>query len=254
MRYLLAARQPSGAWRTTQATVLSLQALLAAQAFRSTRHPRRVRVYVDGRAGGKIDLQTGANRAVHSLILGAKLAAGQHKVRLVPVGGGTALYRVLLSYHRRSSPPLRPRPSAKAPRLGVTYSRRRLTTRQTTLVSVRLDNPTGDSLVAPMVELGLPPGFDPLQHELEALRSAGKIDRYEQQPLKLVLYFNRLPKGTTRFSLRLRPRFALKARIPPSVLYEYYRPERRSLTAVQTIEVCNPATRGCYLQTPLRRK
>jgi len=233
-RFLLAERQPAGAWSTTRATALALLALLRLSP-RHTGGLRKVRVYLDGRLRG--ELRPSASAATtHTLDLSSGLAAGTHRLRLVPVGGSSGLYRINLRYHsRRRVTPVRGRP-----RIRVRYSRLRLWPGQSVRVHVRLDNPTGARLLAPMVELGLPPGFEVHDTTTQRLAARTGIRHTERRPGKVLLYFSALPRGTTRFSLRLRARFPLRAQIPRSRFYEYYQPDQPSITDASFIEVERP--------------
>jgi hypothetical protein len=258
VRFLLKERSPAGAWSTTRATVLALQALLRL-APRRTGRLRRVRVYLDGRFRGEL-IPRATGVTTHTLDLSSGLTAGAHRIRLVPVGGakgnasgsgsgsGSGLYRIGLRYHSHR----RVKQAAKRPRIRVRYARLVLQPGQSVRVHTRLDNPTGAPLLAPMVELGLPPGFEPNDADLERLTSRSGIDRIERRPTRLLLYFTNLPKGTTRFSIRLRARFPLRVQIPRSRFYEYYQPDQPSITAASVVVVRHPKPRLASLRDLLR--
>ena len=55
-----------------------------------------LRVLLDGAPRGTIKLPRGGDVAVHTLDLSAGLAAGRHRVQLVPLGKGSVLYRIEL--------------------------------------------------------------------------------------------------------------------------------------------------------------
>lgn len=249
-RFLLRERQPGGAWSTTRATVLTLLALLRV----SPRRPQRlgkVRVYLNGHLRGELR-PTVNGAATHTLDLSSKLGAGTHRLRLVPVTAAGGLYRIGLRYHRRRQGRGIVRPVRGRPRIRVRYSRLRLRPGQRVQVHVRLDNPTGAQLLAPMVELGLPPGFE-LSEPRGGLSTAHRsIDRTERRPGKLLLYFTDLPKGTTRFSFRLRARYPLRVQIPRSRFYEYYQPEQPSITGASVIVVQRAKPRLASLLDLLR--
>ncbi|MFH2010089.1 MAG: MG2 domain-containing protein [bacterium] len=234
--YLLSTRSTDGGWATTRATVLALQALLLSRPAKAV-HPRRVDVYLGGRLQGALTLAPGSQAVTHTLDLSAGLGAGTHRVRLVPVGGGNALYRVALRFHEVAR---ERRAGSGLPRLSVRYSSRRLFTGQVVRVTTELRNPTKAVLLAPMIELGLPPGFELLEEDLRQLLSQGAIDRYERRHGRLLLYLTRMAPGKLCFTYRLRSRYPLKVRIPGSRFYEYYRPERVALAPARTIEVVTP--------------
>ncbi len=77
-----------------------------------------------------------------------------------------------------------------------------------------------------LAEIGLPPGADVDRGVLDhAIRNSGwDISKYEVLPDRLVLYL--WPRaGGTKLTFIFRPRFAMKARSAPSILYDYYNPE-----------------------------
>ncbi|MHC4598490.1 MAG: hypothetical protein ACYS47_05755 [Planctomycetota bacterium] len=89
-----------------------------------------------------------------------------------------------------------------------------------------------------IVEVGIPPGCDPIRTDLDEQVLQRGVDRYTLQPRRVTMYFGRLRKGDpvwVGFGLRARKR--LNASIPPSVAYEYYDPDNRCETPARRIEV-----------------
>ena len=81
-----------------------------------------------------------------------------------------------------------------------------------------------------LAEIGLPPGVDVDRASLDAaLESEGYgSGRYDVLPDRIVFYV--WPKaGGTEFSFSFRPRFRMEANTTPSLLYDYYNPEARSV-------------------------
>jgi len=78
-------------------------------------------------------------------------------------------------------------------------------------------------------EIGLPPGSDVDRESLEgAVKNDYSIDHYDVLPDRVIVYL--WPRaGGSEFSFRFRPRFAMKAETAPSLLYDYYNPEARSM-------------------------
>jgi hypothetical protein len=80
-----------------------------------------------------------------------------------------------------------------------------------------------------LAEIGLPPGADVDRASIEhAMRDAGwGINQYDVLPDRLVVYL--WPRaGGTKFDFKFKPRFGLKAKSAPSVLYDYYNPEAKT--------------------------
>jgi len=83
-----------------------------------------------------------------------------------------------------------------------------------------------------LAEIGLPPGVDVDRASLDAaLEGEGYgLGRYDVLPDRIVFYL--WPKaGGTEFHFSFRPRFRMEANTTPSLLYDYYNPEARSVVA-----------------------
>ncbi|MGH9766045.1 MAG: MG2 domain-containing protein [Blastocatellia bacterium] len=83
-----------------------------------------------------------------------------------------------------------------------------------------------------LAEIGLPPGADVDRESLEraAKESGGSLNHYDVLPDRVVVYL--WPRaGGLKFSFKFKPRYGVKARTAPSVLYDYYNPEARVVIA-----------------------
>jgi hypothetical protein len=81
-----------------------------------------------------------------------------------------------------------------------------------------------------LAEIGLPPGVDVDRASLDAALETASYGsgRYDVLPDRIVFYL--WPKaGGTEFSFSFRPRFRMEANTTPSLLYDYYNPEARSV-------------------------
>jgi hypothetical protein len=77
-----------------------------------------------------------------------------------------------------------------------------------------------------IAEIGLPPGADVDRRVLDDVvsNSGWTVSHYDVLPDRLVLYL--WPNaGGTKLTFAFHPRYGLKARTAPSVLYDYYNPE-----------------------------
>jgi hypothetical protein len=80
-----------------------------------------------------------------------------------------------------------------------------------------------------LAEIGLPPGVDVDRASLDkAVADSGSaLFRYDVLPDRVVAYL--WPKaGGSQFQFKFRPRFAMDAQTPPSMLYDYYNPEAQT--------------------------
>jgi hypothetical protein len=224
VKWLVAQRGARGAWSTTQATVLALEALLAARSRVAGRTPKAVQVELDGETVGRLCLERGGAASPVRLHLPRRLSPGPHRVRLVPRGGGKALYRVALAFNAQRVPAASIRARSGVD-FSVTWSAKQASKGEVLQVRATIENRRGRALDAPMLELGIPGGLRLLQGTLRRLVQSGRLASWERRGSRLLLYFTRLPVGRSTLRLRLQAEYPLAARIPPSRMYEYYQPE-----------------------------
>jgi alpha-2-macroglobulin-like protein len=96
----------------------------------------------------------------------------------------------------------------------------------TCTVEVRYNRP-GEARMT-IVDLGVPPGFEVVADSVDALKQAGTVERYALTGRQVILYLDRLPgMQDVRFSLQLKAKFPVRAKTPPSTVYQYYEPALR---------------------------
>ena len=82
-----------------------------------------------------------------------------------------------------------------------------------------------------LAEIGTPPGADVSRESLQAAMDADwSISRYDILPDRIVLYMWS-KAGGTKFNFKFRPRYAINAQTPPSMVYDYYNPEAQAIVA-----------------------
>lgn len=79
-----------------------------------------------------------------------------------------------------------------------------------------------------LAEIGIPPGADVSRESLEAARESDwSFSRYDVLPDRIVVYLW-AKAGGTKINFKFRPRYAINAQAPSSLLYDYYNPEARA--------------------------
>jgi len=102
--------------------------------------------------------------------------------------------------------------------------------------TVRNNRPHAAQMV--IVDLGIPPGFQVVTPDLDALVTAGTVQKYELTGRQIILYFEELaPNAAVALQYQLRAKFPLRAKTPESSVYAYYNPEVRHVAAPQDIVV-----------------
>jgi len=217
--YLVHSRVAGGAWPSTQATVLALRALLLQSAEQD--RDATVRVKVNGADAGTFKLEAGSTQAT-VIELGVKARRGQNVVELE--GDSKAGYQLLSSYVL----PWRQRGDEESEPLSlqVAYGRASLRVGDVLPVTVKLTYRRPDASGMTMVQLGLPAGLVPILDDLAALRTAGKLARYEPGTRTISLYLDRIAAGApVELSLRLKARGRVRTSGVESRAYLYYAPE-----------------------------
>jgi uncharacterized protein YfaS (alpha-2-macroglobulin family) len=228
--YLLANKDSFGNWYSTQATILSLKALLgygekAGQKVRGT-----ALALVDGREVARVKVAPDVE-ALQVIDLPQATTPGAHKVELRFEGSGQIGYQIVGRWWE-------PRQIAAAsPELEVTAHLDKSSAKpgDTIVEDVRV-TPKSGALDMPIVTAGLPPGFDVDGDELQRLVREKIVDKVQKGPRELTLYLSRIDKPLS-LKLRLTSRFPEKVQLPAPTAYEYYRPERRAAGTPLTVSV-----------------
>ena len=119
LAWLIAHRDSSGAWHSTQATVLAFKALLAGTGKPlAERQKRMVSIGFDGKQVRELAIPANQADVVQQHDLSALLAAGPHKVTLSEHDDSATVYQFSLSYYLpESDKPRRKRAALDSTRL-----------------------------------------------------------------------------------------------------------------------------------------
>ena len=229
-RLLLASLQrnlsPGGGWGSTHATVLALHALERGASTGRAAGPARIVVELDGRPLAPITLPAEESAAPFAVPLELKAGAARLRVR---VEGGPVAVRVTGECH---VPWMQEAPNATAPlQARVNYADSSVARGQAVLGTLELSS-KGRKAEVPMVEWGLPAGFEPEAAGLDDLKAKGTVSRWERSGRTLRLY---LPDLAAEQAVRLAVRFFATAKGElqgqAGRAYEYYR--RHEAAAIQ---------------------
>ncbi|HSB10579.1 MAG TPA: alpha-2-macroglobulin family protein, partial [Blastocatellia bacterium] len=227
--YLTEKKDAFGNWQTTQATILSLKAfLLSFTKGTNADTAGTVEVSIDGKAVDRVQINKDNNDLLHMVDLKAYTHEGAHKVSLSFQGKGSMQYQIVGRYYV----PWVRRADVRDPlTIDVSYDRTRLAQDETATARVRVQNNTAATARMIMVDLGIPPGFEPSGEDFAALtqstrgKNGGKLEKYTITAKQVILYFDGLnPRQRVDFTYRLRARFPVRAQSFSSRVYEYYNP------------------------------
>lgn len=231
LAYLAANRSGSGAWPSTQGTVLALRALLLAAG--AEQKDEEVAVTVNGADAGKLLLKASAEQpALVDLAGNAK--TGLNVVEIT--GKSEAQFQVIAVYTQawREEGAVDAEPLS----LKVEYGRTKAALGAIVPLDLEVTYRAPEASGMVVVSLGVPAGLSPLTEDLQELVAAGKLGKFELSPEGVNLYFDQLaPKKAVRLSLRLKARQKVDTQGVGSLAYLYYHPAVRAVSPAVAVTV-----------------
>ncbi|MCS6828984.1 MAG: MG2 domain-containing protein [Caldilinea sp.] len=241
LNYLIQHRDAFGAFHTTQATVQALRALALAARQESEGDSAMVTLSLIG-ADGKMQTRTltiDADNAnlVHQVVFEG-IGNGAAELEITVDGDRTLYYQVVTGFYVPWSVVSEP-PEAEQPmRIDVVYDRTELAVNETVQARVTVELLRAGRAGTVLVDLGVPPGFEPLTEDLDALVEEGRIDRYELTGRQIILYLTDVVSGSPlEFTYRLRARYPIRAQTTASRIFDYYAPAQGDVEPPQRIIV-----------------
>ncbi len=229
--YLTEKKDAFGNWQSTQATILSLKAFLLSYTKGTNADTAgTVEVAIDGKPVDRVQITKDNNDLLHMVDLKAYTHEGAHRVSLSFAGKGSMQYQIVGRYYvpwarRVDAGPRDPLT------IDVSYDRTQLAQNELATAKVRVTNNTPAKAKMIMVDLGIPPGFEPSGEDFAALvdesrgKNGGKLEKYTITAKQVILYFDGLnPRQRIEFSYKLRAKFPVRAKTFVSRVYEYYNP------------------------------
>jgi hypothetical protein len=240
LAYLIQAKDSWGTWGTTQATILSLKALLlASEKGGQAEGPATVRVSLNNELTQEVVIDESNLDVVHLVTFDRGFSpTGANRVQIEVEGGGNLMYQVATSYYLPWDEVPVEEMTGELMTIDVEYDRTEIAVNDevTVDVGVRL-NKEGVVRMA-LIDLGVPPGFTVLTEDLSRLVEQGLIARYELTGRQIIVYLEDFSsEAPLQFSYRLRARFPMRAQTPSSSVYDYYNPTDTTTRAPLEISV-----------------
>jgi A-macroglobulin TED domain/A-macroglobulin receptor binding domain len=228
MAYLVKTKQAGGTWGTTQATILSLKALLAGMGGSDLKDDIFFTIKVNGEVAtrGKIG-KTDADVMQAFELKGFKVA-GANEVQ-IEVNGETNLMYQIVSRHYE---PWQKKPEAEKPAIDVRveYDRTKLSTKDMLKATATLKYNGKLPTYMVMLDLGIAPGFSVDAGDFAEMVGKNKIKKFEMTARQVILYLGDVrPGDELTFEYVLRPRYPLRAQTPASTAYECNTPGVRAV-------------------------
>jgi uncharacterized protein YfaS (alpha-2-macroglobulin family) len=255
MNYIASKKDASGAWGTTQATIMALRALLLATEKGASDVRGTLAVLLNGNVVEKLTLTPENNDLLHQFVfknVGSKETGAKDvgpngadpenstSVEIRFEGKGGLAYQVVGSYYL----PWDQKPANEALSIDVAYDRTHLAQDDIATATATVKNNLPKSANMVMVDLGIPPGFDLLTEDLQTFvektagQKTGRLEKFSLTATQAILYFNSITAGdTVALHFRLRAKYPIRARTFRSRVYEYYDPDVSSIARPVQLEV-----------------
>ena len=243
LAYLIQGKDSWGTWSTTQATILSLKALLlATERTGQAAGPARLTVHLNKEQTQEITIDESNADVVHLVTFDRGFSpSGTNRVQIELEGDPSEgehnlMYQVTTRFYLPWDQ-VPPTPEMEELiTIDVDYDRTRLAVNDEVTVDVGVKLNREGVVKMALVDLGVPPGFAVLSEDLSRLVERGLIARYELTGRQIIIYLEDFSsEAPIRFSYRLRARFPMQAQTPPSSAYDYYNPS--DLTVRAPLEV-----------------
>ncbi len=260
LNFLVREKDPNGTWYSTHATILSLKALLSSLGGRAEKTDVTVEVFVNDRPAGR-ETFTAENFDVMRILrvslpetpgikpTPASRNPGTDRSVIKPPpgsaydisfkvrGDGAPAFQAVARFYVPWEEPVPGRLEPLA--VSVEYDRVHIQEDDQVDVAVRVENRTGRELKMVVVDIGFPPGFDPVPGSLENLVETEAIDKFERTTRGAIIYFDTLQaagEGRT-FDFSLVARYPLRAKTGAARAWAYYDPDSRGVAVPRIIQV-----------------
>ena len=235
INYLLSKKDPNGNFGPTSSTVWTLRTLLTAAKKGSEGATGLMTVSVDGIAQDEVTLTQDKWDVMSTVDLASVATSGDHTVTLSFAGEGKVSYNVVSGYYV----PWDDVPAGPTGPLAVeiSYDKTSLEVNDTVTATILVKNLTASVQNMVLVTVGLPPGFQVLDEDLQPYVEEGALAKFEKTGKQLTLYLMDLdPNGEEAYQYRLRATMPVKAADGGATAYPYYEPDQKSVAESTTLE------------------
>ena len=244
LSYIASKKDASGTWGTTQATIMALRAILLSTEKGAADVRGTVEITLNGKTVQTLALTADNNDLLHQYVFKNVDARSSNDVGIRFHGNGSLAYQVVGQHFI----PWSEKPAREELSIDITYDRTHLAQDDIATATAAVRNHLAKSANMVMIDLGIPPGFDLLSEDLQALQEktagqkGGRLEKFSQTSTQAILYFDSIaPGATVTFQFRLRAKYPIRARSLQSRVYEYYDPQVSSLARPVQLEVAQRA-------------
>jgi hypothetical protein len=218
----------NGTWGSTQATILSLKALVAGMMGSAHKGTTPFTILVNGKEAARGSVTEDNADVLQAFDLKRFVQPGANEVKIEVQGETSLMYQIVGRHYQPWKKDVQPS-EKQGFDVRVDYDRTRLSTSD--LLKARATLTYHGRLPANMVmlDLGIAPGFTVDAGDFAEMVAKKEVNRFSVTSRQVILYLSDLRPGETRtFDYTLRARFPLRAKAPAAVAWEYYTPDNRA--------------------------
>ncbi len=235
LAWLAGQKDSFGTFQTTQATILTFKALLAAEAGGAPDVSGDIEVTMGDRTE-TVRITPETSEVLRQIDFADITEEGENKVTLRADGDMGLSYQVA-GIHYIPHEMLK-KGGDGIMDLSVGYDRTELKQNDLLTASVKAEYKGRGATDMVILDLGVPPGFELMHDALGKLKARRVIEKYSVTGRQLTVYVARMEAGNPlEFSYKLRAKFPVRAKAPKSSFYQYYNPEIKVETEPVDIEV-----------------
>jgi len=216
IKWIISKRNSNGGFMSTQDTVVALKALTKAAYVQNKNY--NIEILIKTKNESNIIKISEENFDVLQII-----EIYDRNFEIIATGNGSVYYQIVKRYNVVPETIK----GKKDISIEVNYSAKEIETNDEVEIKVKAKyNGPFISTGMTIIDVGIPSGFVPVTETLEDLKSKGIIKRYEIAGRKVIFYIDEIKKGEEiQFKFKILAKFPVKASIPSSKIYSYYKPE-----------------------------
>jgi hypothetical protein len=240
LTYIVKSKDPNGTWGSTQATILSLKALVAGLSGSKQQGKATFQILVNGKKAGQGEVTEENSDVMQVFELRGEGSGvrgeGRNEVEIQVQGETNLMYQIVGRYFQTWKKLL----VEKKPTLDVSviYDRTSLSTADLLRAKATLKYQGEIPTYMVIVDLGIPPGFSADAGDFAEMAGKKQIQKFTMTSRQVTLYIGDVKPGDSlTFEYGLKPRYPIKAKTPATVAYEYYTPTSRATAAPAELTV-----------------
>jgi hypothetical protein len=216
LNYLMGSRDPGGSWHGPPTTYEALKTIMDAETSSRKEQKGSVKISMGDISVQNPMINPDKDLKAIDIDLSPYLTHGADELNLTVDGSLRCAYELIITHE----PSGKGHAAKKGLSLGITYEKKTLPVNGKLKELVSITNGSERDAGLSVVELPIPPGFDPVMQDLQDLKI---IDAFGIKGNRIYLYIAGVKKDAAlTFSMTFRARYPAMAVAPGACIYEYY--------------------------------